>query len=150
MEFVVSKAKDMLVTFNQFASISEPKAKAITVTNTSKDTVLLETDSLNEVVKLINEYDKHTYYDLPFFEKCLFDIKNLIPKEWKDVSYGNDTCPSFEFKKYQIFIDNENPIEREIQGGKRFVIIDSDRYGYGETLLETDNFFKVLEFVNDN
>ena len=149
MEFVVSKAKDMLVTFNQFASISEPKAKAITVTNTSKDTVLLETDSLDEVVKLVNEYDKHTYNDLPFFEKCLFDIKNLIPKEWEDVSYGNDTCPSFEFKGFQIFIDNENPNEREIQGGKRFVIIDSDRYGYGETLLETDNFFKVLEFVND-
>jgi hypothetical protein len=150
MEFVVSKAKDMLVTFNQFASISEPKAKAITVTNTSKDTVLLETDSLDDVVKLINEYDKHTYYDLPFFDRCLFDIKNLIPKNWENVSYGNDTCPSFEFKGHQIFIDNENPTEREIQGGKRFVIIDSDRYGFGETLLETDNFFKVLEFVNDN
>ena len=40
MEFVVSKAKDMLVTFNEFASISEPKQKAITVTNTSKDTGL--------------------------------------------------------------------------------------------------------------
>ena len=57
MEFIVSKAKDMLVTFNEFASISEPKQKAITVTNTSKDTVLLETDSLDEVVKLVNEYD---------------------------------------------------------------------------------------------
>ena len=151
MEFVVSKAKDMLVTFNQFASISEPKAKAITVTNTSKDTVLLETDSLNEVVKLVNEYDKHTYYDLPLFDRCLFDIKNLIPKEWKDVSYGNDTCPSFEFKGHQIFIDNENPTEREIQDGKRFHIINSDDYGYGKKpLLETDNFFEVLEFVNDN
>ena len=74
MEFVVSKAKDMLVTFNQFASINEPKAKAITVTNLSKDTVLLETDSLDDVVALIQDYDKHTYYDLPFFDRCLFDI----------------------------------------------------------------------------
>ena len=151
MEFVVSKAKDMLVTFIEFGSISEPKQKAITVTNTSKDTVLLETDSLDEVVKLVNEYDKHTYYDLPFFDRCLFDIKNLIPKDWENVSYGNDTCPSFEFKGYQIFIDNENPIERELQGYKRFHIINSDDYGYGKKpLLETDNFFKVLEFVNDN
>ena len=151
MEFVVSKAKDMLVTFNEFACISEPKAKAITVTNTSKDTVLLETDSLDEVVKLVNEYDKHTYYDLPFFDRCLFDIKNLIPKNWENVSYGNDTCPSFEFKGHQIFIDNENPTEREIQDGKRFHIINSDDYGYGKKpLLETDNFFEVLEFVNDN
>jgi len=151
MEFVVSKAKDMLVIFNEFASISEPKQKAITVTNTSKDTVLLETDSLDEVVKLVNEYDKHTYYDLPLFDRCLFDIKNLIPKEWKNVSYGNDTCPSFEYNGYQIFIDNEYNDEREIKDGYRFHIINSDDYGYGKKpLLETDNFLKVLEFVNDN
>ena len=115
MEFVVSKAKDMLVTFNQFASINEPKAKAITVTNLSKDTVLLETDSLDDVVALIQDYDKHTYYDLPFFDRCLFDIKSLIPKDWEDVSYGNDTCPSYEVKGLQIFIDNLNPKEREYQ-----------------------------------
>lgn len=150
MEFIVSKAKDMLVTFNQFSSISEPKQKAIIVTNNSKDTVLLETDSLDEVVKLVNDYDKHTYYDLPFFDRCLFDIKNLIPKYWEDVSYGNDTCPSYEVKGLQIFIDNENPTEREFQGGKRFHIINSDDYGYGKKpLLETDNFFEVLEFVNE-
>ena len=151
MQFVVSKAKDMIVTLNSEKKLSDsPKTYSITVTNISKDTVLLVTDSLDEVVKLVNEYDKHTYYDLPFFDRCLFDIKYLIPKELENVSYGNDTCPSFEFKGYQIFIDNENPTEREIQGGKRFVIIDSDRYGYGETLLETDNFFEVLDFVNDN
>ena len=151
MQFVVSKAKDMIVTLNSEKKLSDsPKTYSITVTNISKDTVLLVTDSLDEVVKLVNEYDKHTYYDLPFFDRCLFDIKYLIPKEWENVSYGNDTCPSFEFKGYQIFIDNENPTEREIQGGKRFVIIDSDRYGYGETLLETDNFSEVLGFVNDN
>ena len=153
MEFVVSKAKDMLVTFNQFASISEPKGKAITVTNTSKDTVLLETDSLDEVVKLVNEYDKHTYYDLPFFDRCLFDIKKLIPKDWEDVSYSNDTCPSYEFKGFQIFIDNLNPKEREYQesDSKRFHIIKASNYGMGyKPLLETDNFFEVLEFVNYN
>jgi|TARA_R100001530_G_C4314029_1_gene153847 type II secretory pathway component PulC len=65
MEFVVSKAKDMLVIFNQGAYFQQeyvgesPKAYLITVKNISKDTVLLETDSLDEVVKLVNEYDKH-------------------------------------------------------------------------------------------
>ena len=156
MEFVVSKAKDMLVTFNQFASISEPKQRAITVTNTSKDTVLLETDSLDEVVKLVNEYDKHAYYDLPFFDRCLFDIKNLIPKDWEDVSYSNDTCPSYEVKGLQIFIDNLDPKEREYQDEygqefKRFHIIKAKDYGMGyKPLLETDSFSEVLEFVNDN
>ena len=154
MQFVVSKAKDMIVTFNSDSKLSDsPKTYSITVTNISKDTVLLVTDSLDEVVKLVNEYDKHTYYDLPFFDRCLFDIKNLIPKDWEDVSYSNDTCPSFEFKGYQIFIDNENPNEREYQesDSKRFHIINSDDYGYGKKpLLETDNFFKVLRFVNDH
>ena len=155
MEFVVSKAKDMLVTFNQFASISEPKQKAIIVTNTSKDTVLLETDSLDEVVKLVNEYDKHAYYDLPFFDRCLFDIKNLIPKDWEDVSYSNDTCPSYEVKGLQIFIDNSDPKEREYQDEygqefKRFHIIEAKNYGMGyKPLLETDSFSEVLEFVNE-
>ena len=156
MEFVVSKAKDMLVTFNQFASINEPKAKAITVTNLSKDTVLLETDSLDDVVALIQDYDKQTYYDLPFFDRCLFDIKSLIPKDWEDVSYGNDTCPSYEVKGLQIFIDNLNPKEREYQDeygqeSKRFHIIKAKNYGMGyKPLLETDEFSKVMEFVNDN
>ena len=144
----------MLVTFNQFASINEPKTKAITVTHiNNKDLVLLETDSLDEVVKLVNEYDKHTYYDLPFFDRCLFDIKNLIPKDWEDVSYSNDTCPSYEVKGFQIFIDNLNPKEREYQesDSKRFHIIKASNYGMGyKPLLETDNFFEVLEFVNDN
>ena len=151
MEFIVSKRKDMLVTFNQFASINEPKAKAITVTNTNKDMVLLETDSLDEVVKLVNEYDALAYNDLPYFERCLFDIKDQIPKEWKNVSYGNDTCPSFEFKGCQIFIDNEDNDEREIKDGYRFHIINVDDYGYGKKpLLETNEFSEVLEFVNDN
>ena len=93
MQFVVSKAKDMIVTFNSDSKLSDsPKTYSITVTNISKDTVLLVTDSLDEVVKLVNEYDKHTYYDLPLFDRCLFDIKNLIPKDWEDVSYSNDTC----------------------------------------------------------
>ena len=151
MEFIVSKKKDMLVTFNQFASINEPKAKAITVTNANKDMVLLETDSLDEVVKLVNEYDSLYYCDLPHFERCLFDIKDQIPKEWKDVSYANDTCPSFECNGYQIFIDNEDNDEREIKDGYRFHIIDVDEYGYGKKpRLETNDFSQVLEFVNDH
>jgi hypothetical protein len=78
----------------------------------------------------------------------LFDIKDQIPKKWKDVSYGNDTCPSFEYKGYQIFIDNEDPSEREIQNGKRFHIIDTEEYGYGKKpLVETDDFSIVLKYL---
>ena len=41
--------------------------------------------------------------------------------------------------------------KRELQGYKRFHIINNDDYGNGvKPLLETDEFSKVLEFVNDN
>ena len=147
MKFVVSKTKDLLVHINQLPSSDQPKAKVITVTNLSTDTILLKTDSLDDVIEFVNEFNEHNYNDLPHFEKCLFDIKDQIPKEWKDVSYGNDTCPSFEFKGYQIFIDNENPSEREIGDGKRFHIIDTEDYGYGKKpLLETDDFLQVLKY----
>lgn len=147
MKFVVSKTKDLLVHINQLASSDQPKAKVITVTSLNTDTILLKTDSLDDVIKFVNEFNEYNYNDLPYFEKCLFDIKDQIPKEWKDVSYGNDTCPSFEFKGYQIFIDNENPSEREIEDGKRFHIIDVEDYGYGKKpLLETDDFLQVLKY----
>ena len=94
-----------------------------------------------------------TKYMYDYFTKCVKDIKNLIPKNWEDVSYSNDTCPSYEVKGLQIFIDNPNPKEREYQesDSKRFYIIKAKNYGMGyKPLLETDNFFEVLEFVNDN
>jgi hypothetical protein len=85
-----------------------------------------------------------------YFTKCLKDIKKDIPKTWEDVSYANDTCPSFEFNGYQIFIDHKNEKKRELQGYKRFHIIYASEYGNGDAILETDEFSKVLEFVNDN
>jgi len=94
-----------------------------------------------------------TKYMYDYFTKCVKDIKNLIPKNWENVSYSNDTCPSYEVKGFQIFIDNLNPKEREYQesDSKRFHIIKASNYGMGyKPLLETDNFFEVLEFVNDN
>ena len=88
-------------------------------------------------------------YMYDYFTKCLKDIKKDIPKTWENVSYANDTCPSFLFNNYLIFIDHKNDKKRELQGNKRFHIINNDDYGNGvEPLLETDNFEDVLEFVN--
>ena len=92
-----------------------------------------------------------TKYMYDYFTKCLKDIKKDIPKACEDVSYANDTCPSFLFNNYLIFIDHKNEKQRELQGYKRFHIINNDDYGNGvKPLLETDEFSKVLEFVNDN
>ena len=53
-----------------------------------------------------------TKYMYDYFTKCVKDIRNLIPKAWENVSYANDTCPSFLFNNYLIFIDHKNEKKR--------------------------------------
>ena len=71
-----------------------------------------------------------------------------IPDGWKDVSYGNDACPSFAFEGYQIFHDHPNPDEREEPEWERFRVIIESQYGNGDCWdLATDDFNAVLEAI---
>ena len=71
-----------------------------------------------------------------------------IPDGWKDVSYGNDACPSFAFEGYQIFHDHPNPDEREIPEWERFRVIIESQYGeHDGWALATDDFNEVLEAI---
>jgi len=92
------------------------------------------------------------------FEECLFANKDLktklaIPIFWEDISYGNDVCPSFAYKGYQIWIDHPDYEQRE--NGldiKRFCVTREKDYGeINGPLLETDNFDmvkKLIEMLN--
>lgn len=74
-----------------------------------------------------------------------------IPKGWKDISYGNDTCPSFEVvgKRLVVWVDAADPDKREVPG-KRFGItrVNAD-CEYIESLLDTDDWNEVLAFVSE-
>ena len=67
----------------------------------------------------------------------------LIPSDWIDTSWHNDVCPSWQFGKYQIFIDHANPNERET-GGERYFVNDAES---GDCLLITDEWYEVLAYI---
>ena len=67
-----------------------------------------------------------------------------IPEGWEDVSWRHDACPSWQFENFHIFIDSENPSERET-GGERYFINDAKT---GDCFLVTDNWDDVLNYVN--
>lgn len=70
-----------------------------------------------------------------------------IPDEWENASYGNDACPSFTYKGYQIFHDHPDPRKREIEGSERFCVFLACEYGNATWAVETDDFQEVLDVI---
>lgn len=71
-----------------------------------------------------------------------------LPEAWEDVSYRNDPCPSFctSDRLFQIFVDYENPEDREDSTiGGRFVVFATN--GPLGELLVTDVWREVLGLV---
>ena len=98
------------------------------------------TDDFNEVVKYMESLNGLTW------DQYANDL--YIPDEWEVSSYGNDACPSFTYKGYQIFHDHPDPSEREIPEWKRFHVILQDKYGQPTGwCFDTDDFNEVLETV---
>lgn len=75
-----------------------------------------------------------------------FDISTLptIPSNWEDVSWHNDTCPSFIFGKLHIYIDFANYEDRECSLANRFHIFETDDF---QQVLESNDWQQVLDFV---
>ena len=71
--------------------------------------------------------------------------------DWEDVSWHNDTCPSFRKGDLQVWVDWPDPRERENFDGRRFVLCRLDAEGClpvdNATILETDSWAEVLAFV---
>jgi hypothetical protein len=68
----------------------------------------------------------------------------LIPKDWMDISWCNDVCPSWQSNGYEIFVNFKNPDDRET-GGFRFSVFDMTT---SEFYLSTDDWNEVLTFVD--
>jgi hypothetical protein len=66
-----------------------------------------------------------------------------IPAEWRDVSWHNDTCPSWETPSMAyVFIDYADDARREMPGGARYSVMSD-----GDVILSTDDFDSVLATV---
>lgn len=77
-----------------------------------------------------------------------YDISTLpaLPSTWVDVSWHNDSCPSWQAGSVFVYISEENPDDREVVGGERYWVCDD----HGTTLLSTDDWSEVLNFVRLN
>lgn len=73
-----------------------------------------------------------------------------IPNDWSNLSYHNDTCPSFGVHGLQIFVCDDETRDQEGLTNKYCVHLASE---YGEhdckILVDTNDWNEVLEFVNN-
>ena len=84
-----------------------------------------------------------------YFEGYVDDLN--IPTDWVEVSYGDDTCPSWNYKGYQIFIDTLDKERSEHPDAPRFSIIYEALYGDHHSFVKSaDTFEEVLQFLQKN
>lgn len=68
----------------------------------------------------------------------------------KDCSWHNDTCPSWRFGQYLIWIDWPDPRDREDPLGYWFTVVlvdDDENITEGEPALETNNWADVQSYL---
>tara|TARA_R100000655_G_scaffold18857_1_gene39601 strand:- start:2618 stop:3082 length:465 start_codon:yes stop_codon:yes gene_type:complete len=91
---------------------------------------------------------------IPYFKECVEDLD--IPKDWKDLSYHDDVCPSFEYKGFHIFVNHKDPKQRdgyeeEYDIGQRFYIHRIREYfdpKFEKSANTLDEVIQILDDVN--
>lgn len=75
-----------------------------------------------------------------------YDIATLpaIPNYWQDVSWHNDTCPSWQIGELLIYIDYEKLDDREMGIEERYRVSD---YETVDLYLATNDWQTVLDYV---
>ena len=67
--------------------------------------------------------------------------------DWEDVSWHNDTCPSFKRGSFLLWVDYPDPRDREDFEGFRFILCRLDEDGRlpldNATLLETNSWAQI-------
>lgn len=69
---------------------------------------------------------------------------------WQDISWRQDSCPSFKKGNYLVWVDHPDRERRENPDGHWFVLVELDDEGQildPEPLLETDHFSLVEHFI---
>jgi len=97
---------------------------------------------------ILEDKEDGNYYTDPKVTHPNIKIDVSIPKDWTSSSYKNDVCPSFTHKGLQIFVCDDKTKKLEELHTKYTVMLEDD-YGCGyDSLLDTDDWNEVLEFVN--
>ena len=88
-----------------------------------------------------------------FTDYLLADMP-AIPATWKDISWGNDACPSFQASGNDengliVFVDYKNESDRELPESTRYSIV-STIDGENNYPLDSDNWQDILAYVANN
>lgn len=88
----------------------------------------------------------------PLYLQCfpLFADERLpaIPEWWEDVSWVNDSCPSWACGLLELYIDFEKPEDREYpMDTARFFILRNDATGHRDSELATDDWGQALRHM---
>ena len=89
------------------------------------------------------------YYTDPKVTHPSTKIDVPIPKEWESSCYANDICPSFTHKVLQIFVMDEQSRIDEQFPHKYSVMLQDDYGGNYDSLLTSNDWFEVIDFVNN-
>ena len=76
-----------------------------------------------------------------------FVLDVTLPDGWEDTSWHNDSCPSFEFGKFRLWIDYADCDHREIESGKRFMLVVLDDHADFVEVCSTDNWSDMLDIL---
>ena len=92
---------------------------------------------------------KGSHYQEQFPDFPTLDI--AIPSGFRDSSWHNDACPSWvregEGVDVYLFIDYPERDKRELPDGKRFMLWEQLTDGLTRTLVESDDFEDVTEYL---
>lgn len=85
------------------------------------------------------------------------ELDIALPDGSKDISWKNNTCPSFVVKRFSdgtslvLYVDYQNMRDREVEGGKQFMLQLNHGDGEpGKVVVSTDDYQQVLhEVAND-
>jgi hypothetical protein len=72
----------------------------------------------------------------PYFDETTLPA---IPTGWRDISWRDDACPSFDAGSATVYVDHADPRWRRYPESKRFIV-----QGSGSVLLETDDWAAVI------
>lgn len=68
--------------------------------------------------------------------------KFLLKEPWQDISWHNDTCPSFwhPVLKVKVFVDFDNLDDRELEEGCKYMVENTDEESsFVSPFFETDD-----------
>ena len=77
------------------------------------------------------------------------NIEVEIPKDWENISYHHDVCPSFRYKDLQIFVMDDQTRDEE-QLDCKYTIMSEKDYGDDKPpFLYSNDWNEVLKFVKE-